>query len=45
MIEKIRKFVLADEPFTVENDMMTPTMKIRRMQIRETYQQRLDDLY
>ncbi len=45
VIEKVRKFVLADEPFTVENDMMTPTMKIRRMQIRESYQQRLDDLY
>ncbi|WP_338242001.1 AMP-dependent synthetase/ligase [Aurantiacibacter hainanensis] len=45
VIEKVRKFVLADEPFTVENDMMTPTMKIRRMQIRENYQDRLDALY
>ncbi len=45
VIEKIRKFVLADEPFTVDNNMMTPTMKIRRMQIREAYQDRLDELY
>jgi len=45
VIEKIRKFVLADEPFSVENNMMTPTMKIRRMQIREAYQDRLDALY
>ena len=45
VIEKVRKFVLADEPFTVDNNMMTPTMKIRRMQIRENYQDRLDALY
>ncbi len=45
VIEKVRKFVLADEPFTVDNDMMTPTMKIRRMQIRENYQDQLDALY
>ncbi|MFB0611922.1 AMP-dependent synthetase/ligase [Aurantiacibacter poecillastricola] len=45
VIEKIRKFVIADEPFTVENDMMTPTMKIRRMQIRETYGERMEALY
>lgn len=45
VIEKVRKFVLADEPFTVDNNMMTPTMKIRRMQIREAYQDRLEALY
>ena len=45
VIEKIRKFVLADEPFSTDNNMMTPTMKIRRMQIKETYQGALDDLY
>ncbi|APE27476.1 Long-chain-fatty-acid--CoA ligase [Aurantiacibacter gangjinensis] len=45
VIEKVRKFVIADEPFSTENEMMTPTMKIRRMQIRETYQGRLDALY
>ncbi len=45
VVEKVRKFVLADEPFTVDNNMMTPTMKIRRMQIRENYQDRLDALY
>lgn len=45
VIEKVRKFVLADEPFMVDNNMMTPTMKIRRMQIREAYQDRLEALY
>ena len=45
VIEKIRKFTFADEPFSVDNNMMTPTMKIRRVQIREVYQERLDALY
>ncbi|RPF71424.1 AMP-dependent synthetase/ligase [Aurantiacibacter spongiae] len=45
VIEKIRKFAFADEPFSVDNNMMTPTMKIRRMQIREEYMPRLDALY
>lgn len=45
VIEKVRKFVIADEPFSVENGQMTPTMKIRRAQIREAYGPRMDALY
>ena len=30
VIEKVRRFILADEPFSVENEMLTPSMKIRR---------------
>ncbi len=45
VIEKIRKFELADEPFSVDNNQMTPTMKIRRHQIREAYGERMDALY
>jgi long-chain acyl-CoA synthetase len=45
VIEKIRKFTIADEPFTVENGQMTPTLKIRRPQIRAAYQDRIDALY
>ncbi len=43
--EKVRQFAFADEPFTVENEEMTPSMKIRRHKIRERYQERLDGLY
>ncbi len=43
--EKIRKFILADEPFTVENNEMTPTLKVRRHQLRARYGERLDALY
>ncbi len=44
-IEKVRRFVLAAEPFSVANSMMTPTMKIRRHIIRQHYGDKLDALY
>jgi long-chain acyl-CoA synthetase len=45
VIEKVRRFILADEPFTVENEMLTPSIKIRRHVIKEKYGERLDALY
>jgi long-chain acyl-CoA synthetase len=45
VIEKVRRFVVADEPFTVENQMLTPSIKIRRHVIKEVYGERLDALY
>lgn len=44
-VEKVRRTILADEAFTVENDQMTPSMKIRRHVLREVYGERLDALY
>jgi long-chain acyl-CoA synthetase len=44
-IEKIRRFTLAAEPFTVENGMLTPTLKIRRHVIRQKYGEELEGLY
>ena len=43
--EKVRRFILADAPFTVENEQLTPWMKIRRHVIRAAYGERLDALY
>ena len=45
VIEKVRQIALADEPFAIENEEMTPSMKIRRHKIRERYGARLDALY
>jgi long-chain acyl-CoA synthetase len=45
VIEKVRRFVLADEPFSVDNQQMTPSIKIRRHVIKEKYGERLDALY
>ena len=44
-IEQVRKFFLADEEFTVENNMMTPTLKVRRFKVKEKYQSQLEALY
>jgi long-chain acyl-CoA synthetase len=43
--ERVRRFVIATEPFTIANGQMTPTLKIKRHVIRETYGAALDALY
>ncbi|MBL0916451.1 MAG: long-chain fatty acid--CoA ligase [Sphingopyxis sp.] len=45
VIEKVRKFDFADEPFTIENEQMTPSMKIRRHILRQVYEDRIAALY
>jgi long-chain acyl-CoA synthetase len=43
--EKVRQFAFADEPFTIENEEMTPSLKVRRHKLAERYGERLDALY
>ncbi|RKF19019.1 long-chain fatty acid--CoA ligase [Altericroceibacterium spongiae] len=43
--EKVRQFVFADTPFTIQNEQLTPSLKIRRHKIREQYGARMDSLY
>jgi long-chain acyl-CoA synthetase len=45
VIEKVRQFAFADEPFTIENEEMTPSLKVRRHKLVERYGARLDALY
>ena len=44
-LEKVRRFAVLSEPFSVENGMMTPTMKIRRHKIKAAYGDLLEALY
>lgn len=44
-IERVRKHTVIAEPFTTANEMMTPTLKIRRHKILDAYRPRLDALY
>ncbi len=44
-IERVRRFIIAREAFTIDNGMMTPSMKIRRHRIREAYGAALEALY
>lgn len=45
VIERIRRFHLVLDPFSVENEMLTPSMKIRRHVVKHTYGKALNDLY
>jgi len=45
LTEKVRKFLVAREPFTVENGQMTPTLKVRRHAIVRAYDKELEALY
>jgi len=44
-IEKVRRIAIAREPFTPDNGLLTPTLKIRRHKIKEIYGQKLQGLY
>ncbi|MEK6637994.1 MAG: AMP-binding protein [Pseudomonadota bacterium] len=43
--ERVRRVILTDQPFTIENEQLTPSLKIRRHKIKEVYGARLDALY
>ena len=45
VIEKVRKFDFADEAFGIENEQMTPSMKIRRHVLRQVYEDKIAALY
>jgi len=45
LIEKVKKFVLINEEFTIENGMLTPTLKLKRKEIIKKYKQQLENLY
>ncbi len=45
VIERVRRIAIADEPFSIENEQMTPSMKNRRHAIRQVYGNQLDSLY
>ena len=45
VIERVRRFIVAPEPFDIGNGMMTPSMKIRRHMIQARYGDRLEALY
>lgn len=43
--EKIRAFRLIREPFTIENGLLTPTLKPRRSKIEARYADLIDEIY
>jgi len=45
LIEKIKKFILINNEFTIDNGMLTPTLKLKRKEIVKNYKQQLENLY
>ena len=45
LIEKIKKFKLITQEFTIENRMLTPTLKLKRKEILKNYKQDIENLY
>ena len=45
LLEKIKKIKLIDENFSIENGLMTPTMKVKRKKVIEKYKTQLEKLY
>ncbi len=43
--EKSKKFLLIGEPFSIENEELTPSLKVRRKKVIEHYQKQIDALY
>jgi long-chain acyl-CoA synthetase len=44
-LEKPKKILLVKEPFSVENDMLTPTFKMKRNVAKKVYQSQIDEMY
>ena len=45
IIEKIKKIIVIDDEFTIDNGMLTPTLKLKRKEIIKNYKQQLENLY
>lgn len=43
--EKIKRFILLAKPFTIENGILTNTLKVRRNVVYELYAERINTLY
>ena len=44
-IEKIKKFVIIKDQFTIENGLMTPTLKLKRYKIIKKYEKEIKKLF
>jgi len=45
LVEKVKKFKLIEEEFTIDNGMLTPTLKLKRKKILDKYKEDLEKLY
>jgi long-chain acyl-CoA synthetase len=43
--ERVRKFALLDQPFTIETGEITPSLKIKRKVVEEKYNYLIEQMY
>ena len=43
--EIVKKVYISKEPFTVENDLVTPTLKIKRHVAKKKFQNEINEMY
>ncbi|MEM6734194.1 MAG: AMP-binding protein, partial [Myxococcota bacterium] len=44
-VETIKKFFVSDSPLTVENGLLTPSLKVKRKKVYEAFRERFESLY
>ena len=45
LVEKVKKFHLVNENFSIENGLLTPTMKVKRNKVINKYKNILENFY
>ena len=45
MIERVKKYLIIKDEFTIENRMLTPTLKLKRKEIVNKYSKQIENLY
>ena len=45
MIERVKKYLIIKDEFTIENRMLTPTLKLKRKEIVNKYLEQIENLY
>ena len=45
LVEKIKKFRIIDENFSIENGLLTPTLKVKRNKVIGKYKEILENFY
>lgn len=43
--ETVKAIYVESEPFSLENELMTPTFKLKRQQVRDRYEKEIENLY
>lgn len=44
-LERPKDIILASDPFSIDNDLLTPTFKLKRNKVRDAYRQQIDAMY